>query len=251
MPSVHRLAARPVGGGKPPPDGPPADGDRHTAPPVGVEPDRQRQDDRRDERQRHDPEDAVGVEPEVVTDLGQQHAEGGAVELVDHVEPEQHAQWVQRRPAGGPLRPARPPATGRRHRVGPRRRYGAVTTRSVDRHAVVRIHDCSSAGALSSVPPAWWPPSPTSACSASSPAASSTSSGGGSSAAAASSTRTSASRLGTTSPRRAAMRRSPPSRTSASTPPRPLGNISSTASSPTPVARNCHSLGRKKSTLCT
>ena len=45
-------------------------------------------------------EDAREVEAEVVADLGQQDAEGGAVELVDHVEAEQDEQGVDRAVAG-------------------------------------------------------------------------------------------------------------------------------------------------------
>src|SRR4029453_15006742 len=96
--------------------------------------------------QRHDPQDPVGVEPEVVADLGQQHAEGGPVQLVRHVEPEQHPEREERRPTGGPLLPARPPARLGSLTVGGGAvpgggGLGTVPGGSVEREPVVGAHD--------------------------------------------------------------------------------------------------------------
>ena len=49
-----------------------------------------------DRRDRHEAEGGGVAEPEVVTDVGQQDREGGAVELVDRVEPEQHGEREER-----------------------------------------------------------------------------------------------------------------------------------------------------------
>ena len=62
------------------------------------------QDERRQTHDGDQGEDPLGVEPEVVADLGQQDAEGGAVELVDGVETEQHDD--------GEDRPGRPRCSG-------------------------------------------------------------------------------------------------------------------------------------------
>jgi hypothetical protein len=61
----------------------------HPRPPVGEQADGQRQDERLHVRERDHCQDPAQFEAEVVTDLGREHAEGRAVELVDHVQPEQ------------------------------------------------------------------------------------------------------------------------------------------------------------------
>jgi hypothetical protein len=76
------------------PDERAADGQRHAARPVGVLRDGHLQCQRSDGRQRHQPEHARVVEVELVTDVGQQDAERGAVEFVDGVEAEQDHQRI-------------------------------------------------------------------------------------------------------------------------------------------------------------
>ena len=66
---------------------------------------------------------ALQPEVERVADLGQQDAEGGAVELVHRVEPEQHDDGVDGAVAGEPAQPparvTNPPQEGRGHGAVP------------------------------------------------------------------------------------------------------------------------------------
>ena len=74
----------------------PAIDQRHPARPVGVLGDRHLQRECGDRHEGDEAEHLGVVEVELVADVRQQDAEGGAVELVDGVEAEQHHQWERR-----------------------------------------------------------------------------------------------------------------------------------------------------------
>ena len=90
-------------------------GDQHPVAPVGVPGDRDLQQQRRGRHAPDHSEDLGYVEPEMVRDVGHQQREAAAVELVHHVEAEQHQQRVQRPVAG--QRPPQAPAAVRRRRA--------------------------------------------------------------------------------------------------------------------------------------
>ena len=159
-------------------------------------------------------EDAGVVEPEVVADVGQQHGEGAAVELVGDVEPEQDGQRGERAAAGDARRRApgaAPPPAG-------------VVGRHLRRSRVTSAAPTGSSTLLGT--------------SSAARTTSATSSG--------SSVRTSATRLGTTSPRRAATRRRRASRPRNSSWPSPPGSIVSTRSTPTADGSSCQSERRNQ-----
>ena len=72
----------------------------HPGPAVGVVPDEHLATEREERHGPDEAEDAAEIEIEVVADVGCEDDEGGAVELVDRVEPEQDEQR-QDRPAFG------------------------------------------------------------------------------------------------------------------------------------------------------